>query len=120
MKTLFLTSLLLSMILLSGCPSGGREPNPISIQLPGDEEGSCRALELEMKQIKSEMASLEPKLSKFGTNVIWFIIWAPLMDVKDAEKIEYDAFRRRYNRLYIIAKEKDCDFVRDVNYLVPK
>jgi len=31
------------------------------------------------------------------------------IDMKDAEKIEYEAFRRRHNRLLLIAKEKNCD-----------
>ena len=31
------------------------------------------------------------------------------MDLKDAEKIEFEAMRRRHNRLLIYAAEKDCD-----------
>ena len=31
------------------------------------------------------------------------------MDMKDAERIEYDAYARRYNRLLILAAEKNCD-----------
>jgi len=31
------------------------------------------------------------------------------MDLKDAEKIEYDALRTRYNRLLIITSDKNCD-----------
>ena len=30
------------------------------------------------------------------------------IDMKDAERIEYEAFRRRHNRLLLIAQEKGC------------
>ncbi len=33
------------------------------------------------------------------------------MDLKEAEKIEYDAYARRYNRLLIMATEKNCDML---------
>ena len=107
MKSLKILIILLVLV-VGGCPSAGRDPNPIATHFPGDEERSCEALKLEFDQIETEMKLLKPKINKFGTNLFWFLLWAPLMDVKDAEKIEYDAFQRRYNHLLIIARDKDC------------
>ena len=60
---------------------------------------------------------LRPKTNKFATNAAWatagwFLIFPFFfMDLKDAEKIEYDAYARRYNRLLILATEKNCDML---------
>ena len=100
-------------VFFAGC--AGREANPIPAYLPGDENRSCPALKAEMAQIQADMQRLLPKTNKFATNTLWAvggcIIIVPFffMDLKDAEKIEYDALRTRYNRLLIIASEKDCD-----------
>ncbi|MFZ0034049.1 MAG: hypothetical protein WAK60_03550 [Sedimentisphaerales bacterium] len=101
-------------VFFAGC--AGREANPIPAYLPGDENRSCPGLKAEMAQIQADMQRLLPKTNKFATNTLWAIggvvIIVPFffMDLKDAEKIEYDALRTRYNRLLIIASEKNCDF----------
>jgi len=100
-------------IFFAGC--AGREANPIPAYLPGDENRSCQALKAEMAQIQSDMQRLLPQTNKFATNTLWAIggclVIVPFffMDLKEAEKIEYDALRTRYNRLLIIASEKNCD-----------
>jgi hypothetical protein len=111
-----LLCLLLAVSVFSlGC--AGREANPIPAYLPGDENRSCPALKAEMAQIQADMQRLLPQTNKFATNTLWAIggciIIVPFffMDLKDAEKIEYDALRTRYNRLLIIASEKNCDLV---------
>jgi hypothetical protein len=106
--------LLVASVFHAGC--AGREANPIPAYLPGDENRSCPALKAEMAQIQADMQRLLPSTNKFATNTLWAIggciIIVPFffMDLKDAEKIEYDALRTRYNRLLIIATEKNCDF----------
>ena len=100
-------------VFYTGC--AGREANPIPAYLPGDENRSCASLNAEMAQLQSEMQRLLPKTNKCATNTLWaiggilFIVPFFFMDLKDAEKIEYDAFRARYNRLLITASEKQCD-----------
>jgi hypothetical protein len=106
---------LIFTVLFAGC--AGREANPIPAYLPGDENRSCSALKAEMTQIQADMQRLLPHTNKFATNTLWAIggvlVIVPFffMDLKDAEKIEYEALRTRYNRLLIIAADKNCDLV---------
>ncbi|MBN1807292.1 MAG: hypothetical protein JW837_18750 [Sedimentisphaerales bacterium] len=112
MKKALCVSLIVSLF-FAGC--AGREANPVAMYIPGDENRSCKGLIAEMAQIQQQMDILRPKTNKFGTNAAWatagvfFIFPFFFMDMKDAEKIEYDAFARRYNRLLILASEKNCD-----------
>ena len=105
--------LLSTLIFLAGC--AGREANPIAIYLPGDENRSCEGLKAEVAQLQVDMQRLLPKTNKGVTNTLWatagvfFIVPFFFMDLKDAEKIEFDAMRRRHNRLLIYAAEKNCD-----------
>lgn len=106
--------LLVLSVLLSGC--AGREANPIVIYMPGDEKRSCPALHAEMAQIQAEMQRMAPKTDKGLSNALWatagvfLIVPFFFMDFKDAERIEYNALRQRYNRLLVYAAEKECDF----------
>ena len=98
---------------LSGC--AGRKPNPIAIYMPGDENKSCDELKTEITQLQADMQRMLPKTSKEFTNALWatagFFLIAPyfFMDLKDAEKTEFDAMRRRHNRLLMFAARKNCD-----------
>ena len=94
-------------VLNSGC--AGRDPNPIAATMPGDENRSCDALLLQRQQVQKEMELLKPKTNKFLTNTAWLLMFPFLMDLKDAEKIEYDAFRQRSNHLTTLMLEKGCD-----------
>jgi len=106
--------LLACSVLFAGC--AGREANPCAAYLPGDENRSCVALQAEVAQLQVDMQRLLPKTDKGLTNALWatagvfFIVPFFFMDMKDAEKIEFDAMRRRHNRLLIYAAEKECDF----------
>ena len=108
--------LLLSVagILLHGC--AGRQANPISCYVPGDENLNCDSLKKEILQLQSDMLNLLPKTDKTFTNSLWVaggavaIVPYFFVDAKDAERIEYEAFRRRHNRLLLIAEQKECDF----------
>lgn len=105
--------LLVCSIFLTGC--AGRDAYPIAAYLPGDERRSCESLRGEISQLQADMAALLPKTDKGVSNALWatagvfLIVPFFFMDLKDAEKIEFEAMRRRYNRLISIAAEKDCD-----------
>ncbi len=110
----FVCVLMACCIFLASC--AGRMANPIAAYLPGDENRSCTALKAEVAQLQVDMARLLPKTDKGLTNALWatagvfFIIPFFFMDLKDAEKIEFDAMRQRHNRLLVYAAEKGCDF----------
>ncbi len=112
MKKTILNVLLCALIFLAGC--FGREANPVELSMPRDSELSCEVLQAEMDNLLADMKVLKAKTNKFWTNTFWFIMLPFIMDVKEAEKIEYNAMQRRHNHLLIIAKEKDCDFADSV------
>jgi hypothetical protein len=70
-------------------------------------------------QLQKDMAAMLPKTNKFGTNALWatagvfLIVPFFFMDMKDAEKIEFEAMRQRHNRLLIYLDSKNCD-VNDI------
>lgn len=100
-------------VFLAGC--AGREANPVPIYLPGDESLSCTALKAEVANLQSEMQRILPKTNKGVSNTLWatagvfLIVPFFFMDLKDAEKIEFEALRQRHNRLLIYAAEKNCN-----------
>ena len=109
----FLCTSLSIMIFIAGC--GGRQPNPISTYMPNDEKRSCDALATEMKHVHDEIENILPKTSKFSSNALCVaggcLVIVPFffMNLKEAEKVEFEAYRRRYNHLLVLAVEKDCD-----------
>ncbi|KKN16741.1 hypothetical protein LCGC14_0972780 [marine sediment metagenome] len=104
-----LVLLLCSSIFWSGC--AGRESNPIPAFLPGDNERSCEVLKAEIAQLDAEMQQILPKVNKGVTNTLWatagvfLIVPFFFMDLKEAEKIEFDALRTRRNRLLLISSK---------------
>lgn len=115
--------LLIVAITFAGC--AGRRANPISTYLPGDKDRTCNGLKIEIIQLQNDMASMLPKTDKFGTNFLWaaggvfFLFPFFFMDLKDAEKIEYEALRRRHNWLLICATEKNCDLGSIRAWMIP-
>ena len=105
--------LLTCTILLAGC--AGREANPIPAYLPGDNTRSCEVLTAEIAQLQSDMQRILPKTNKGVSNTLWatagvfLIVPFFFMDLKDAEKIEFDAMRTRHNRLLLICADRGCD-----------
>ena len=99
-------------VFIMGC--AGREANPIPAYLPGDNERSCEALKAEVTQLQADMQGLLPKTDKGVSNTLWatagvfLIVPFFFMDLKDAEKIEFEAMRQRHNRLLILAADKNC------------
>ena len=109
--------LILSGILLVSC--AGRKPNPVMVRQYGDDRKSCAALEQEIAFIEEEIKRLMPKTQKTGKNValgitgFFFIVPLFFMDFSEAEQIEINAFRQRYNHLVILAEEKRCGFEKE-------
>jgi len=98
--------------LLMGC--AGRAANPVMSSQPGDERMSCSALKSEMNEIQGNINKLLPKESRTGQNVAlgvagaFFIVPLFFMNFSDAEKIEINAYRTRYNHLVRIYNDKNC------------
>ncbi|MHC4075798.1 MAG: hypothetical protein ACYSRZ_05225 [Planctomycetota bacterium] len=105
--------LLCTLVLTAGC--AGRAANPTPVYLPGDEDLSCTALKLEIAHLEVDMRRLLSKSDKglidaLGAAAGTCIAIIPV-GLKDAENVEFDAMRRRHNRLLVYAVEKDCDMM---------
>ncbi len=112
MKKIVNLIICVSIVGLTAC--GGRTPSPVMIAQYGDQNKNCKALEFEMSTIQGEIQRLLPKTDKTGKNVAlgvagWFFL-VPLffMDFKNAEAVEYEAYRQRYNHLASLAMSNDC------------
>jgi len=112
MKNPMIVAAVATGLVLAGC--AGRDPNPVFIQQYGDREKSCETLEVEISQIEQEIQRLVPQTNKTGKNValgvtgVFLIVPLFFMDLSQAERIEVEAYRQRYNHLVIIATEKGC------------
>ena len=99
-------------IFFGGC--AGRQAYPVQSYLPGDDQKSCMILKAEMAQIENEIRKKLPKSDKTGSNVLlgtagcFLIVPWFFMDSKGADKIEVEAFQRRYNALSLLAADKGC------------
>lgn len=112
MKPKAVLAILLTTTIIIGC--AGRAANPVMIQQYGDDKKTCQALEREMGFIQGEMQRLVPQTEKTGKNValgvtgFFFLVPLFFMDLSQAEQMEVDAYRQRYNHLLIIAGDKQC------------
>ncbi|MBI1216045.1 MAG: hypothetical protein GC185_09540 [Alphaproteobacteria bacterium] len=97
---------------LTAC--AGHDPNPVMVVQYGDDGLSCKGLQLSMSEAQNEMQRLVGQTNKTGQNVALGVAGAFLlvpwffMDFKEGEKVEYDAWRQRYNHLALLAEEKHC------------
>lgn len=101
--------------MFQGC--AGRTPNPVMVSQFGDDQRSCRALKMEIANSEAEITRLVPEADKSGSNIALGVVGAILfwpalfaMDFSDADQIELDALRKRYNSLVMIATDKRCGF----------
>lgn len=107
-----LSTIFIILIFVTAC--AGRAANPVMIQQYGDHNKSCKALATETQFIQGEITRLMPETEKTGTNVALGVTGAfllvPLffMDFSEAEQVEVNAYRQRYNNLVIIAEDKKC------------
>lgn len=104
--------ILVLFLAASGC--AGRKAHPTEIHKPGDDARNCTSILSEMKTIEGKMLSLAPKSSKIGRNVALgvsgLILWPAwlFMDLKNAEKVEFEAYKARYEYLNKLAECKQC------------
>jgi hypothetical protein len=67
-----------------------------------------------MAFMEGEIQRLVPQTDKTGKNValgvtgFFFLVPLLFVDLSQAEQIEVDAYRQRYNHLLIIAGDKQC------------
>ena len=107
-----------SMAITGGC--AGRTPNPVPAYQYGDEKKSCERLAAEISQTEADIAAKLPKSDKTGSNVALGVAGAFLlvpwffMDFSEADKVEVEALRRRYNNLVNISADKECALSYDV------
>ncbi len=72
-----------------------------------------------MANIETEVNRLVPKTDKTGKNVVlgtagaFFLVPLFFMDFSQAEQIEINAYRQRYNHLAIVSMEKGCESDRE-------
>jgi hypothetical protein len=104
---------LIASTLLSGC--AGRSAHPIKSWQPNDQSLSCNSLLAAMSESESNINKLIPESEKTGKNValgigglFFFPIWF-FMDFSDAEKVEINAQRDRYNHLSRLYMDKGCN-----------
>lgn len=111
-------------IFVTGC--AGRAANPITVNQYGDNGKSCKAIESEIRFIDSEVKKLIPSTEKTGKNValgvagaFFLVLWF-FMGFSQAEQMEINALRQRYNHLSILAGEKNCEAQQSVAQEVVK
>jgi hypothetical protein len=94
-----------------GC---GRAANPVATYHPTDQNLSCNSLVSAMDESENSIRRLLPKSEKTGKNVAlgvagaFFLVPWFFMDFSDAEKIEIEAHRSRYNHLARLYDDKQC------------
>ena len=114
-----ISSVLVLIALVSAC--AGRPANPVMVDQVGDPKRNCASIETEMRFVEKEITRLIPETDKTNKNVglgiagAIFIVPLFFMDLSESEKIEVNALRQRYNRLNILATDKQCPFVQVAN-----
>ena len=105
--------LLVYCFIFAGC--AGRKANPVPLYLPGDENLDCTLLKGEIFQLQADMEEILPHTSKAVQNTasviggLFFIVPFFFMDLSNADKVEFEAMRKRHNRLLTFAEAKGCD-----------
>lgn len=99
--------------LMIGC--AGRTANPVPTWQPDDDTMSCTSLISNMQEMENNIQRLIPKSEKTGKNVAlgvtgaFFIVPLFFMDFSEAEKIEIESYRSRYNHLTRLYYDKGCN-----------
>ena len=103
------------LFIAQGC--AGRSAHPVTVAQSGDTKKSCKALRKETQQILRKIHKMVPyiktkdkkKVLKMVTGALIIIPWF-FVDMKDAEKVEANALRERYNYLADLADRRNCRF----------
>ena len=110
-----ISAIVVVLFVAQGC--AGRSARPITVAQSGDAKKSCQALRKETKQILRRIHKMVPyikkkdkmKVLKMVTGALIVIPWF-FVDMKDAEKVEANALRKRYNYLADLADGLNCRF----------
>lgn len=109
-----LSSIVSMVVTLSLIACAGRNANPTQQVKITDASMSCESILSEMSEIEGKIYKLLPESQKTGKNVALgvtgFFLLVPLffMDFSDAEKVEIEALRSRYNHLTRLYADKKC------------
>jgi hypothetical protein len=95
----------------------GRAANPVKVSQSGDTKKACKTLRKESKQIKRNLKTMMLAVkSADKTRTLLLISGALLIvpwffvDFTDADKVEANAQRARYNYLADIAAKRKCNY----------
>ena len=109
--------LLIVMILFLTQSCAGRAAHPVQVTQSGDNKKTCKALRKETNQIKRNVKRMIPAIKKADKKrtllmlsgglliVPWFFL-----DLTDADQIEANAQRARYNYLVDRGIKRNCRF----------
>jgi hypothetical protein len=99
-------------MLLTGCC--GRDAKPVTIYQNGDLDKSCDQIKSDLLDLQKQADNLFPHTDKGFTNSLWgtagmfFVVPLFGMDLKNAEKVEFEAIVQRHNYLLDVAGQKNC------------
>jgi hypothetical protein len=102
-----------SAFLVAAC--GGRKPDPVATYKISDDSLTCDGIHAELSFIDQQVAALIPDTKKTGKNValgtagLFLIVPFFFMDMSDAERVEIDAYKKRYLSLEQTAQKKNCN-----------
>ena len=104
-----------ALFLIQGC--AGRAAHPVKVAQSGDTKKTCKSIRKETKRIKRNIKRMIPAVkSADKTRTLLmvpgglFILPLFFVDFSDADKIEANAQRARYNYLVGIAEKRNCRF----------
>ena len=107
--------LLIVMVLFLTQSCAGRAAHPVQVAQPGDNKKTCKSLRKETSQIRRNVQRMMPAIKKADKKrtllmlsgglliVPWFFL-----DLTDADKIEANAQRARYNYLVDRGVKRNC------------
>ena len=104
------------LFIAQGCV-GGRSAQPVTVAQSRDVKKPCKALRKETQQIVRKIQRMVPKIKKKDRNRtllimpgVFLIIPLLFVDLSDAEKVEANALRERYNHLSTLVDRHNCRF----------
>ena len=112
---LIIASIVVVLFVAQGC--AGRSAHPVTVVQSGDAKKTCKALRKETQQILRRIHKMVPYIKKKDKKTVLKMVTGALIiipwffvDMKDAEKVEANALRERYNYLSTLVGERNCRF----------
>ena len=110
-----IAAIVVVLFIAQGC--AGRSAHPVTVAQSGDAKKTCKALRKETNQILRRIHKMVPYIKKKDKKTILKMVTGALIvipwffvDMKDAEKVEANALRERYNYLSTLVGERNCRF----------